>query len=223
MIPSDPWVALRSVCGDLPDQKLETYARELHRWNRAVRLVGPRNLEGVRLQVVDALLPFLHHPPSFPLLDIGSGAGLPGIPLALAFPRGFVTCLEAKAKRVSFLRHAARTLDLRNLDVVHARTDEDPAAKPELRSSFASATARAVADVASLLGAARPFLRPWGLVYLPRGKEAAPRVPGWDLVLDASYPPPPGLGPRRLLAYRSQSASLNGPRAPEDNATPGPC
>ncbi|MEW6490770.1 MAG: RsmG family class I SAM-dependent methyltransferase [Thermodesulfobacteriota bacterium] len=198
-----PWRGLFPfpVPDSLPWQGLETYARELERWNRSLRLVGPRDLSGIRVQIADALCPFLLVPPAFPLLDIGSGAGLPAIPIALCFPGTPVFCLEPLAKRVSFLRHAARVLGLPALHVLAARM-EDTSRHPQLLGSFATATARAVADPAALLAGARPFLRPDGQAFLLRGPEPPPEISGWELLRDLEYPPPPGVGPRRLAVYR---------------------
>lgn len=191
-----------ALAGGLPSEGLEAYAQELARWNRTVRLVGPRDLGGIRLQIADALYPFLRVAPHFPLLDIGSGAGLPAIPLALAFPGQSVVCLEPLGKRVSFLRHAVRTLALPGIRVVQARAEEALGPNPELRGAFASATARAVANPVALLKAAHPFLAAAGRVFVLRGPGVAASHPGWELLEDVEYPPPPGLGPRRLQIYR---------------------
>jgi len=201
-VTSGAWHALLPGAAELPVAGLEAYAIELERWNRAMRLVGPRDLPGIRLQVADALAPFLLVPPPFPLLDIGSGAGLPALPLALSFPGEEVVCLEPLGKRVTFLRHAARTLALQRVHIVQGRSDGACRAHPELARAFASVTARAVADAALLLGEARPFLRPRGEVFLPRGDEPPPEAPGWELLRDVAYPPLPGLGPRRLQVFR---------------------
>lgn len=206
-----PWRHLFPVAapGSLPWAGLEAYARELARWNRSLRLVGPRDLPGIRVQIADALCPFLLVPPPFPLLDIGSGAGLPALPVALCFPGAPVFCLEPLAKRVSFLRHAGRVLGLAALHVLPGRM-EDASRRPELRGFFAAVTARAVADPLVLLAGARPFLREDGQAFLLRGPAPPPAVPGWELHRDEQYPAPPGLGPRRLAVYRLAPGHLPG-------------
>lgn len=199
------WAGAQALRPGLDVRRLEAYVAELERWNRSLRLVGPHDPEGIRIQVLDALLPFLRWPPPFPLLDIGSGAGLPGIPIAVAFPKGAVTCLEPKAKRVSFLRHAVRVLGLQNVEVVQGRAGAGGAVSP-FGDSFAGATARAVAGVPALLGAAAPHLGAGGAVYLPRGAAGGEDVPSWTLERDERYEGPAGLGPRRLLVYRRTAA-----------------
>lgn len=198
---ADPWGVLRGQRDDVDWDRLEAYAREIDRWNRAIRLVGPKDLAGVRLQITDALLPFLLVPPAFPLLDIGSGAGLPGIPIALAYPRGRIVCLEPLAKRVSFLHQVVRQLELGNVRVVGTRAEEAIALHPELGGAFASVTARAVAEAAALAPLGRAFLAPSGRLVLPRGHEEAPTLPGWRLVEDRPYAAPAGVGERRLFVY----------------------
>lgn len=188
----------------LGTHSLERYAAVVHHWNRTIRLVGPRQLAGVQTQIVDALLPFLIHPPPFPLVDIGSGAGLPAVPIALMHRRKPILCLEPRTKRASFLRHVLRDLDLSAVEVLAARTNQVPSLFPEHLSRYAAATARAVGNIRLILSAARPFLCPGGLVYLPRGEEPTEDLPDWELVLDAPYTPPLGLGPRRLVIYRSR-------------------
>jgi 16S rRNA (guanine527-N7)-methyltransferase len=199
---SSPWEPLLSLRPNLPLSRLEDYAAELVRWNRTIRLVGPRDHPGVCSQVADALLPYLIRPPRFPLLDIGSGAGLPGIALAIVFPDHPVLCLEPRAKRVSFLRHAARLLGLSSVRVLACRAEALPGVHLDLVRSFFTVTARAVADVTHLLAASQPMLHPDGIVMLPRGDTAAPSVPGWILLEDLPYEPVPGLGGRRLSLYR---------------------
>lgn len=198
----DPWGELLPGTADLPAAGLEAYAAELDRWNRAVRLVGPRELAGIRVQIADALAPFLLVPPLFPLLDIGSGAGLPALPLALAFPTQDIVCLEPLGKRVSFLRHAVRTLGLARVRVVQGRSEDTLRLHPELSQAFAGVTARAVADALALLHEARRFLLPDGRAFLLRGEEPPAQAQGWELDRDLPYPSLPGLGPRRLQVYR---------------------
>jgi 16S rRNA (guanine527-N7)-methyltransferase len=202
---SGPWRALTDLRPGIDTALLDLYVAELVRWNKVIRLVGPRDAEGMARQVTDALLPFLHEPPVFPLLDVGSGAGLPAIPLAVAWPGERVVCLEPRDKRVSFLRHAARTLGLRSVEVVQGRSETACEENPGLSHAFACVTARAVADVATLLAWAEPFLAPGGRVILGRGGEGETRVPGWSLVRWRTYEGPEGVGLRAVAAYKREA------------------
>jgi 16S rRNA (guanine527-N7)-methyltransferase len=197
----EPWELLQRRAPALRTGELERYAREIERWNRSIRLVGPKELPGVRLQIADALLPFLLVPPAFPLLDLGSGAGLPGLPLAMAYPGEPVVCMEPNAKKTSFLRHAVRLLGLRTVRVVQARAEDAVSQAPELERAFRTVTARAVAETEKLLAMAERFLAPSGRVFLPRGEEEGRELAAWKLVEDRPYAEPAGVGPRRLLVY----------------------
>ncbi len=198
----DPWAPLRTLAPELPWAALERLAGELARWNRRVRLVGPRDLDGVRAQIADALIPFLRFPPSGPLVDVGTGAGLPLLPVALAFPGLRVVGVEPRHKPAAFVRHAVRELGIGNAEFIQGRAPDVLAGRPDLRGAFASGTARAVADPATVLEWLGPFLGPGGTALLPRGADPAPEVPGWEKIRDEPYAGVPGMGPRRIAMYQ---------------------
>jgi 16S rRNA (guanine527-N7)-methyltransferase len=95
-------------------------------------------------------------------VDIGAGAGLPGIPLAIVEPGLSVVLVEARAKRVSFLRAVVRNLGLPNAEVLDGRAETLARERPELQGRFDVAVARAVAGPEVLWGLARPYLKPGG-------------------------------------------------------------
>jgi 16S rRNA (guanine527-N7)-methyltransferase len=179
---------------------LDPYVAELARWNRTIRLVGPRDEEGIAAQVADSLAPFLIVAPTFPLLDIGSGAGLPAIPLALLWGER-VVCVEPRRKRVTFLNQVKRLLGLEQVETVCARAEEVLAPHPALANSFACVTARAVSDVATLLGWAEPYLAPDGVAVLGRGGGAPVEVEGWKLVSFEEYESQATGAPRSVVVY----------------------
>lgn len=199
----DLWAELADLGLNPPRAALELYVEELYRWNQSIRLLGPRDRPGIRLQVVDALLPFAYLPARFPLVDIGSGAGLPGIALALLHPHAEIVCLEPRLKRFAFLRHICRTLRLNHVEVIGERTERALGERPALAHWAGTVTARAVADVASLLDAARPFLAPEGRVILPRGGDDSAAAPGgWECTQALTYRAPKPLGSRKVLEFR---------------------
>lgn len=105
---------------------LQVYLAELEKWNAAYNLTAVRDpAEMVTRHLLDslALLPAVGEIVISRLLDVGSGAGLPGIPLALARPDWQVAVLDSNGKKARFLRHAVRTLDLRNVEVIEARVE----------------------------------------------------------------------------------------------------
>ncbi|MCC7367741.1 MAG: 16S rRNA (guanine(527)-N(7))-methyltransferase RsmG [Chloroflexi bacterium] len=139
-------------------------------------------------------------------IDIGSGGGLPGLPLAIAFPALRVTLLESVGKKAAFLREAAEALGLQNVTVVTARA-EDAGRVPDLRDGFALGVARALAPLDVALELCLPFVKPGGVLVLPRGSDLdAQLAAGQDAAeeLAASPRPPilladPELPPGRSL------------------------
>jgi len=181
MSAGDPWALVRASIVALPvpvDPRLEARARlflgELDRWNRLGRLTGYQGETArVRHLVVESLLLLRILPvPASPLLDIGTGSGVPGLVLKLARPDWDVALLEANRRRVNFLRHVLRCLELADVAVHHGRA-EALAAHPGLRGGFQTVTMRAVAPPGVAAELARPFLRGAGHVVLPVG-------PGWE-------------------------------------------
>jgi 16S rRNA (guanine527-N7)-methyltransferase len=148
------------------------------RWNRAYNLTRITEPEAmVRLHLFDSLAirPYLAGPR---VLDIGSGAGLPGIPLAITTPDLAFTLIDSSAKRVRFLRQVKLELGLDNVEAVHARAETYRPQEP-----FATVTARAVAAVGELAALAAPLCAGGGKLLLMRGR----RPQGEELAL------PPGL------------------------------
>jgi 16S rRNA (guanine527-N7)-methyltransferase len=142
--------------------QLQQYAELLLDWNRRVNLTGARTLDQVRAQIADAdSLLAASWASVNRVIDIGSGGGLPAIPLALARPDIQFTLLEANARKSAFLEHVAGTLGLRNVAVLSGRAEEF-GRRPALREQFDRAISRAAARPAVLLELALPFVTPGG-------------------------------------------------------------
>jgi 16S rRNA (guanine527-N7)-methyltransferase len=109
------------------------------------------------------------------VVDIGTGAGLPGVPIALAWPDLDMTLLESTGKKCRFLERARAELGLENVEVVEARA-EDFGRKPAHRESYDLALARAVAPLAVLLEYALPALRVGGWLAAPKGSAAVSEI-----------------------------------------------
>jgi 16S rRNA (guanine527-N7)-methyltransferase len=109
------------------------------------------------------------------LLDVGSGAGFPGIPLSIALPGTRVTLMDALSKRVDFLNQAIERLGL-NAEAIHARA-EDAARDRTLRDRFDAVTARAVAPLNELVELALPFARVGGVLLAYKGPSLNEELP----------------------------------------------
>jgi 16S rRNA (guanine527-N7)-methyltransferase len=130
--------------------KLLAYARLVEKWNRVYNLTAVREAERiVSLHLLDSLA-VARYLEGDSLLDVGSGAGLPGIPLALARPELAVTLLEANHKKAAFLKQAAIEIGLPNVDVVNARVEDWKA--PRLYDVVISRAFSDLADFVTLAG-----------------------------------------------------------------------
>ena len=103
--------------------KLENFASLLHEWNQVHNLTGAKSLDAIYVNIVDSLYPltFIKKPKS--LLDVGTGAGFPGLALAIALPECEVVLAEPLKKRVSFLKYAAIDGGLSNVKVEAKRVE----------------------------------------------------------------------------------------------------
>jgi 16S rRNA (guanine527-N7)-methyltransferase len=142
--------------------EIQRYAELLLDWNRSVNLTGARTIEEVLAQIAagDALLA-VSWTGIGRVIDIGSGGGLPAVPMAIAMPEVHFTLLEANTRKCAFLEQVAATLKLTNVAVVAGRAEE-LGHQPELREQFDRAISRAAAPPAVLLELALPFVRPGG-------------------------------------------------------------
>jgi len=153
---------------------LERYVELLLAWNRRVNLTAAASAEELYTRhLLDALsLVPIVEARLIPgrLVDVGSGAGLPGVPLAVARPAWRVTLVEATGKKVRFLRAVVAELALDNVQVRHGRA-EDVAHERDHREAYDVAVARALAKLPVLLELCLPFVRVGGYVVAPKGPE----------------------------------------------------
>ena len=148
-------------------ERLLVYLAELMKWSRRVNLIARDTPQAqvVETHFLDSLtlLPFLDGAGEVHLLDVGSGAGFPGLALACVRPDARFTLCEPRQKRVSFLRHVVRTLGLANVEVVAERIEAHLADWP---GRFTHITSRAVAEPAAFLPLVRPLVTPATRVLL---------------------------------------------------------
>ena len=142
--------------------KIQQYAQLLLEWNRIINLTGARTPEQVEALIADAaVLVEASWIGITSVIDIGSGGGLPAIPLAVAMPQVQFTLLEANDRKCAFLEHVAAALNLTNV-VVAAGRAEELGHRPTLREQFDRAISRAAARPEVLLELALPFVRTGG-------------------------------------------------------------
>ena len=193
----------------LPDElapPLLAYLDLLARWNRAYNLTAVREpREMVPRHLLDSLAmePFLDGIAT--LADLGTGPGLPGIPLAIARPGLRVTLVEANGKKARFLREAVRTLGLDNAEVAESRIEA-----LDRPGAFDAITARALASLPQILGFGGHLLAPGGRLLAMKGarpdEEIAALPRGWRLETLRRLTVP-GLDGERHLAVVGRDAT----------------
>ncbi len=160
--------------------QFETYYHDLIEWNSRFNLTRITDYAAVSVQhFLDSLMPLALCPDAFPdgarVVDVGSGAGLPGIALKIARPGLRLTLTDAVGKKVRFLDHLIEQLALSDTHAIHIRA-EDMGQCPTYRAAFDVAVARAVADMAVLAEYLLPLLRIGGVVIAQKGSQVEPEV-----------------------------------------------
>lgn len=169
------------LVSDKQDQQLQQYLALLQRWNKAYNLTAVRDpAQMLILHLWDSLsvVPFIG---AESCLDVGSGAGLPGIPLAIMRPDQQFTLLDTNGKKTRFIQQAALELGLKNLKVVQARVEQW---QPEQK--FAAIISRAFASLADFVTVSGKHLQAQGTMYAMKGRypdsEIADLPTGWSVV-----------------------------------------
>jgi 16S rRNA (guanine527-N7)-methyltransferase len=192
----------------LPDDALQrciAYLRELERWNRTYNLTAVRDVgEMVGRHLLDSLavLPLVAGPR---VADAGSGAGLPGIPLAIAAPAVEHTLIEANARKIRFLRHVAGVLALRNVQLAQARLEGyQPAA------AFDTVVARALAPLPRLVELIGHLCAADGRIVALKGRRPDDEIDalpsGWEIAAVTRLFVPQVVGERHAVVLRRSSA-----------------
>jgi len=182
--------AIGLVLGQQHLAQFDLYYRELASWNQRHNLTAITGYEAVqRKHFLDSLscllaFPTAHHDSGIPstmqvqremrglaLVDVGSGAGFPGLPLKIMLPNARVTLVESIGKKASFLRHMVQMLDLQDVEVIQGRAEE-VARQPAHRERYDVVVARAVAQLSVLCEYCLPFCRVGGRMIAQKGEDA---------------------------------------------------
>ncbi len=145
-------------------EQFEKYYELLVEWNKVMNLTGITEFDEVmQKHFVDsaAAAKYVEMEKVNSLIDVGTGAGFPGIPLKIVYPHIQVTLLDSLNKRIKFLEEVVDNLGLTGIETVHGRA-EDAAKKAEYREQFDLSVSRAVANLASLTEYCLPFVKVGG-------------------------------------------------------------
>ena len=152
---------------------LITYEKELLEWNQKFNLTAIRDTDSIRtkhfLDSFSCVLAWKASPPG-QLIDVGTGAGFPGIPLKILYPNLKLTLVESVGKKAMFCQHIVRVLGLENVEVVHARA-EDLGQSEQHRERYDWAVARAVANLNVLSEYLIPLVKIGGTMLAQKGES----------------------------------------------------
>lgn len=153
---------------------LSLYEKELMDWNEKISLTAIRDEAGIRtkhfLDSFSCTQAWGENPPQT-LVDVGSGAGFPGIPLKILYPRLKLTIVESVGKKADFCRHIVETLNLDDVNVIQTRA-EKLGQLPKYREAFDWAVARAVAKLPVLSEYLLPLVKVGGVMLAQKGESA---------------------------------------------------
>lgn len=157
----------------------ERYSQELIEWNQRANLTGIIEPHEIMVKhFLDSLsvYPLLpQSPANLALIDVGSGAGFPGLPLKIVRPGLRLTLLEATAKKTAFLQHLIRVLNLSGVTILTARAEE-AGRQPKQREYYDVAVARAVASLPVLAEYMLPLVKIGGTIIVQKGQHPAEEI-----------------------------------------------
>ncbi len=145
------------------------YLRDLKKWNRVYNLTAIRDDKGIVLKHFIDSLSYLKAIPvrkGLKVIDIGTGAGFPGIPIKICHPDIVLTLVDSSMKKTLFLRHICRALSLEGLEIIQKRAEE---LKNDFESSFDILLTRALYKVNDLLSFGIPLMKRGGILVVSKG------------------------------------------------------
>jgi 16S rRNA (guanine527-N7)-methyltransferase len=196
---------------------LDLFLHEMGRWNQVHNLTAIENeQDSIRLHLIDsiAVLPVIRQflrSANPKIADLGSGGGLPAIPIAIIQPEWHLTLIEAIRKKTAFLQHIRGKLKLKNIEILSERVENVALQQP---GQFNAVISRAFTNLARFLELSLPLLKPDGLVFAMKAKRADEEMADvdksqWQLLADEALFIPNLLVERRLLVLTPVRKSVS--------------
>jgi 16S rRNA (guanine527-N7)-methyltransferase len=188
---------------------LNTFLQELGRWNRVHNLTSVEGEQAsIDLHLIDsiAILPIMREflpTTQVQIADLGSGGGLPAIPIAIAEPNWRISLIEAVRKKTAFLQNVKGKLGLSNASIYSERVEQVATQEP---GKYDAVISRAFTSLDRFLDLAEPFLKPGGLVFAMKARRADEELSAisterWRLLADRIVVIPNSTAERRLLVF----------------------
>jgi len=188
---------------------LNLFMQELERWNRVHNLTSVVGEQAsIDLHLIDsiAILPIMREflpPTQVRIADLGSGGGLPAIPIAIAEPNWSISLIEAVRKKTAFLQNVKGKLGLSNTSIYSERVEQVASQEP---GKYDAVMSRAFTSLDRFLDLAEPFLKPGGLVFAMKARRADEELSTvsrerWRLLADRFVLIPNSTAERRLLVF----------------------
>lgn len=200
--------ALGLKLSDTQIGQLLAYLDLIGKWNKVYNLTAVRDVSGMLthhlLDSLAVVVPLMRHTRGAPtrLLDVGSGAGLPGAVIAICCPQVEVDCVDAVAKKAAFIRQVAATLSLPNLRGIHGRVEK-------LVGHYDLAVSRAFASLAEFIALSDGAVAPDGVWMAQKGREPSAEIaelPPGRVVFHVEQLDVPGLDAERCLVWIKRAA-----------------
>ena len=177
--------------GILLDEKIveafDHYLRELIKWNESMNLTAIRTEREIILKhFLDSLSAHPYLSKTSSLLDIGSGAGFPGIPLKMVKPSLETTLIDSVRKKVDFQRHIIRTLGLKGIETIHGRI-QDKEVIQTMKGRFDLVISRGFSDLQSFLILSFPFLKSAGIALAMKGQLESEGIQSQSKIEEPRY------------------------------------
>ena len=177
----DPRLSLDSEPSSLVESRIQLYLDLLVKWNHKINLTAEKDPDSIlKKHVFDSLQYSRALKPDFRVMDIGSGAGFPGIPLKIIFPELNLVLVESQRKRCSFMETAVRELGLDQAEVINVRAEDIPAKQ---EGQFDAVIFRAVSGLKPCLTLGERFVAPGGRLIVKKPPDESPVLQESSLML----------------------------------------
>ena len=164
-------------------EKFYKYMKLLIEWNEKINLTAITEENEIILKhFIDSLTVLKYINQTDRIIDVGTGAGFPGIPIAIMMPNTKITLLDSLNKRINFLNDAIKELELKNIETIHSRS-EDCGKDISKRENYDIALARAVANLATLSEYLLPFVKIGGKMICMKGSEVEEELKNADFAI----------------------------------------